>query len=670
MKPNRLIHSSSPYLLQHAHNPVDWYEWGKEAFDKATTENKPLLISIGYSSCHWCHVMEKECFEKEEIAAVMNAHFVCIKVDREERPDVDQLYMDAVQAMGLNGGWPLNVFCTPDQKPFYGGTYFPPKNWVQVMQNIQEAYMNRLDEIQSSAESLSKHLKEMDVHRFLQKAAEKKLEEDILTIYKKLESKFDYTFGGLDKAPKFVMPSIWLWMLRYYHISQNKEALNHIILTLKKMSMGGLYDQIGGGFARYAVDAEWMVPHFEKMLYDNAQLLSLYAEAYSITRDEEFKRIIEECFNWLQKEMTSENGAYYSAIDADSEGEEGKFYTWDYTEIKSVLGEHASLFIQYFNIKEESNWHEGDNILYRDIYDEEFLSEHHLSKEQWGKLLADMKSKLYELRSKRVHPALDDKIITSWNAMCICGLTDAFKATGDEKFLLSAITNIRFLEKHLIEDNVLYRSYKNKRSQVQGFLDDYAYLIQAYIKLYQVTFEEKYIFVAKDWIQKCLDEFFDHQDGYFFYTSSKAEKLISRKKEIFDNVIPSSNALMAQNLYYAGSMLDVADWKEKAMHMCSSLGQTIITEPNYMSHWAIVWTEIRKNLAEVVFSGKDALELRRQFSKHYQPFTLLMANINGTSLPLAKDKIATSNKTTIYVCKNKTCKLPVHEISEAIQQLE
>ena len=669
MKANRLIHSSSPYLLQHAHNPVDWYEWGNEAFQKAISENKPLLISIGYSSCHWCHVMEKECFEKEEIAGVMNAYFVCIKVDREERPDVDQLYMDAVQAMGLNGGWPLNVFCTPEQKPFYGGTYFPPNNWVQILKNIHQAFVNNKEEINSSAESLSNHLKEMDVSRFMQKADENKLNDDLHSIYQKFANKFDTTWGGLDKEPKFVMPSIWLWLLRFHYITKNREALDQIVLTLKKMSMGGLYDQIGGGFARYSVDAEWKVPHFEKMLYDNAQLLSLYAEAYTITKDPAFKNILHETFDWLQNEMTHDEGGFFSAIDADSEGEEGKFYTWTHQEIIDTLGENAKLIIDYFNVREESNWHEGDNILFREKYDEGFLTGNNLNESKWASILADARSKLYEVRSKRIAPSLDDKIISSWNAMCICGLLDAYKALADQRCLSAAIKNIQFLERNLIEDGVLYRSHKNKRAQVRGFLDDYAYLIQAYIKLYQHTFNEQYIFSAKEWLERGMKEFYDEKDSFFFYNSVYAEQLITRKKEIFDNVIPSSNALMTQNLFFLGSILDNDDWKEKALLACTALSQTILTEPNYMSQWAIVWTEIRKGMHEVVFAGEGALDLSTSFSLNYQPFTLLMGNIDGADVPLAKDKIALKNKGTIYVCKNKTCQLPVHTIEEALQQL-
>ncbi|HMQ00997.1 MAG TPA: DUF255 domain-containing protein, partial [Cyclobacteriaceae bacterium] len=347
---NRLIHATSPYLLQHAHNPVDWFEWGKEALDKAKKENKIILVSIGYSACHWCHVMERESFENEQIATIMNKHFVCIKVDREERPDIDHLYMDAVQAMGMHGGWPLNVFCTPDQKPFYGGTYFPPQTWTQVLQNIQHAYQHKNDEIIESAESLSTHLNQQGIGRFMQSSDAKSLTENLEKIYQELAKKFDHKWGGLDKAPKFIMPSIWQWLLRYCYISKNEEAIKHLKLTLSKIQMGGIYDHIAGGFARYSVDEKWFVPHFEKMLYDNAQLLSLYAEAYQLTAEENFKTVVHETFQWLVNEMMSSEGGFYSALDADSEGEEGKFYVWTANEITDILGaDAASLIIQFYN---------------------------------------------------------------------------------------------------------------------------------------------------------------------------------------------------------------------------------------------------------------------------------------------------------------------------------
>src|SRR5688572_8012552 len=384
---NRLIHSTSPYLLQHAYNPVDWFEWSDEALQKARQEDKPILVSIGYSSCHWCHVMERESFENESIAGTMNELFVCIKVDREERPDIDAIYMDAVQALGVNGGWPLNVFLTPEQKPFFGGTYFAPPMWTQILRNIHTAFRQNRDTIENSAEELRLHLLRSDVHRFKQPATNLSVRDDIDTIYKKLRTGFDETWGGMDKAPKFIMPSLWHWLLRYYHLTNDQSALNQITLTLKKIAMGGIYDQAGGGFSRYSVDGYWFVPHFEKMLYDNAQLVELYSEAYAITKDDEFKAIVYETFDWLTREMTSDQGGFYSALDADSEGVEGKFYCWTKSELVNVLGADAPTIASYYSVSENGNWEHGSNILIRNKADQEFLRENNFTAQQWNEKL-------------------------------------------------------------------------------------------------------------------------------------------------------------------------------------------------------------------------------------------------------------------------------------------
>jgi uncharacterized protein len=669
MIPNRLINATSPYLLQHAYNPVDWYEWGEEALQKAKAEDKPIIVSIGYSACHWCHVMERECFEKEAIAKVMNDYFVCIKVDREERPDIDQIYMEAVQALGINGGWPLNVFLMPDQKPFYGGTYFPPQSWVQMLTNIHNAYDARRGEIEESAEQLKQHLSRNDIERFKQKSESTELLNDAETIYKNLEQRFDTTWGGLDKAPKFVMPSIWLWLLRYYHLTKKESALTQTLLTLKRMAMGGIYDQIGGGFARYSVDGKWFAPHFEKMLYDNAQLFTLYAEAYAITKDEKFKTVIEETFNWLQREMTNANGAIYSALDADSEGEEGKFYVWTKQELLEALGEDADIINEYYTITTEGNWEHGNNILFQVIPDREFLNRKGISEHEWRNKLNHIKEKLLNIREARVRPGLDDKVITAWNAMMIVGLTDAYKALGDKRFIDAALKNIQFIESTLMDQKTLYRSYKDKRSNIKGFLDDYAYVIQAYLRLYQTTFNEAWLIKAKDITEETLIQFYDANDNYFNYTSNDSEKLIATKKEIFDNVIPSSNSVMAQNLFHLGTLLGNEEWIKIATNMTMDLSHIIKSEPNYMSNWAIVLTEIKKGMAEVAIVGNTVDLIRGEFQNHYEPFALLMGSNNGhTILPLLQDKVL-STQPTIYVCFNKTCKLPVHNVENALKQL-
>lgn len=668
-KPNSLIHSTSPYLLQHAYNPVDWFEWGTVALQKAIKEDKPILVSIGYSACHWCHVMERECFEIEDIAQIMNEFFVCIKVDREERPDIDQIYMEAVQALGINGGWPLNVFLTPDQKPFYGGTYFSPQAWAQVLHNIHKAYTGNRQKLEASAEELRLHLLRSDVERFKQNNNNAEWEEDIQTTYNNLASRFDTVWGGVDKAPKFIMPSVWMLLLRYYHITNDPAAMEQIKITLDKIAQGGIYDQVGGGFARYAVDVQWFAPHFEKMLYDNAQLISLYAEAYAITKNDEYKKIVTETFDWLNREMTSNEGGFYSALDADSDGAEGKFYVWTKSELKDVLGLDGELISTYYAATADGNWEHGNNILKRNDTDIVFLKEHNIPAADWNEMLKNAKLQLRTHRENRVRPALDDKIITAWNAMMVCGLTDAYRVFGDIAFLDAALRNMRFIEKELSVGCQLYRSFKGKRSTTEGFLDDYAYVIQAQLRLYQTTFDEYWIKQAEKFIDYALANFYDSSDGFFYYTSALAEKLITRKKEIFDNVIPSSNAVMAQNLFLVGTLLDKEEWKQVGSGMTSSLAHMIMSEPNYMSQWAIVHAEIQKGMKEVLLTGRGIQKLRAELQQDFLPFTLMQGSVGHSDLPLFEGKVALQGRDTIYVCQDKTCGIPVHTVEDAKRQL-
>jgi uncharacterized protein YyaL (SSP411 family) len=656
--PNRLIHATSPYLLQHAQNPVDWYEWSTEALQKAKSENKPILVSIGYSSCHWCHVMEHESFENEAIADLMNQHFICIKVDREERPDIDQVYMEAVQAMQQNGGWPLNVFLTPDQKPFYGGTYFPPQNWSQLLKQIDHTFKVKRKEIDESANDLAQHLQTSDLKRFGQPNDTAFNQEQLDAMYEILVKRYDTMWGGIEKAPKFVMPSIWLFLLRYYAATENKQALEMVAHTLRQLAFGGIYDQLGGGFARYSVDGEWFAPHFEKMLYDNAQLLSLYAEAYNISHDPIFKETVYETANWIAREMMHPEGGFYSALDADSEGIEGKFYTWTETELRGVLGKDTEKLMQFYQATAEGNWEHGRNILRRDPQTTIAESDE----------IKKLKSKLLAKRSKRIRPDLDDKILTGWNAMTIQGLVDCYKAFQDEYFLKLALNGISFLEEHLISDKV-YRAWKGKRSETEGFLEDYAFLIQAYTSLYQVTFNEGWLYRAQTWCEYVLQYFMDSEERFFFYSSNTAEALIARKKEIFDNVIPGSNSVMARNLHQLGILLDREDWKTQARTMTTKLLHLITAEPVYTCHWAVLLSELIHEPAEVVIAGSEALTQRTELHQHYLPFTLTAGSTGDSSLPLLENRLPKSG-TLIYVCRNKTCQLPVDNVTDALNQIK
>jgi uncharacterized protein YyaL (SSP411 family) len=657
---NRLAQSTSPYLLQHANNPVNWFEWGNEALTKAVAEDKPILVSIGYSSCHWCHVMEHESFENDAIANIMNEHFVCIKVDREERPDIDQVYMEAVQAMQQNGGWPLNVFLTPDQKPFYGGTYFPPKNWSHLLVQINQAFREKRTEIDKSATSLREHLQTSDLQRFAKDTESTLQKESLTNMFKILESRFDKTWGGLEKAPKFVMPSIWLFLLRYHAMTKSTESLHMVTHTLRQMAFGGIYDQLGGGFSRYSVDAEWFAPHFEKMLYDNGQLLSLYSESYALTKDTLFKDVVYQTVSWLTTEMKHQEGGFYSALDADSEGIEGKFYTWTASEINHTLGDSSPVFLAYYQATEEGNWEHGRNILRKDPNTQNPVE---------PKEISEQKQKLLSERAKRIRPGLDDKIITGWNAMTIQGLIDAYKAFQDSYFLTLAQNAISFIENNLIENGKVFRAYKNKHSETEGFLEDYAFLIQAYTSLYQVTFNESWLQKATHWCDYVQEHFYDHKEGYFHFASNNAESLIARKKEIFDNVIPGSNSVMARNLFTLGTISDRDDWKQQTSDMVSKLSSLITSEPGYMCHWAVLLTEMINTPYEIVISGDNAHVLREELHAHYLPFSITVGSNGKSELPLLQGREPKNNQTLIYVCQNKTCQLPVESINQALDQL-
>jgi uncharacterized protein YyaL (SSP411 family) len=668
-KPNHLIHSTSPYLLQHAYNPVEWYEWGEEALSRAREESKPILVSIGYSSCHWCHVMERESFENTDIAQLMNAHFICIKVDREERPDIDQVYMDAVQAMGIHGGWPLNVFLTTDQKPFFGGTYFSPSVWTNVLKNIYIAYETRKYEIHQSAEELAQHLAASDLHKYSSLSRMEDLKDGLNSIYTNIEKKFDPLWGGVDKAPKFIMPSIWQMLLRYNHLTENRAALQQVQITLNKILDGGIYDQIGGGFARYSVDAEWFAPHFEKMLYDNAQLISLYSEAYSVTYNPDYKRVVFETFDWLNREMCDANGGYYSALDADSEGEEGRYYTWTLKEITDILTDEGRLFASYFGVIPEGNWEHGRNILKRIVSDADFIREHQLTDSVLTEKLNTWKSTLLAQRNQRIKPGLDDKILTGWNAMMILGLLRAYHTFDYKPFLESALKNISFLERNLMDGEKIYRSFKGTRSSTEGFLDDYAYVLLAYLQLYQSDFNEHWLYRASGILNYVIRNFFDPREGLFYYSSESAEKLIARKKEIFDNVIPSSNSLMAIVLYRMGVMLDNPEWKTISMKMVDQFSGLIQQEPNYMSNWGIAYMEKNFSLAEVAIVGQQFHSVANQLQRDFLPFALFAGTENPSNLPLLKDKSIINKQTTLYVCRNYSCQKPVHDVDEAKRQI-
>lgn len=680
---NSLINETSPYLLQHAHNPVEWHPWGDVALQKAKAENKPILVSIGYSACHWCHVMERESFENEAIAAIMNEHLVCIKVDREERPDVDAIYMDALQAMGLRGGWPLNVFLMPDAKPFYGGTYFPAENWANLVESISNAFKNEREKLQKSADGFTQNMVVKESEKYQMNIGDEQLkvsEQELITIFNRLHKDFDFEKGGMNRSPKFPMPSIWKFLLRYYAVTKDQRALEHLKLTLDRIALGGIYDTLGGGWTRYSTDEDWKVPHFEKMLYDNGQLTSLYAEAYALTRDNLYKEKVTETIDWLEREMMSDEGGFYSALDADSEGEEGKFYVWTKAEIEAILGKDADSFCETFDFSQKGNWEHGNNVVHLESRD--FMKD-------GFPLTNEIKQKLFDYRSKRVRPGLDDKILCSWNGLMLRGLIDAYRYIGTQKFLDLALQNAHFLlEKMTIkvttedgsEGRGLWHNYKNGKANLIAYLEDYACVIDSYIALYQVTFDEKWLQEAEMLTDYVIANFYDAEDEFFYFTDIQGEELIARKKEIFDNVIPASNSMMGINLYNLGLILGDStsrrnDFIEISNLMLAKMKRIILTDPQWVTQWACLATQHATPTAEIAIVGDNLLNIRSLIDAQYLPNKVFVGTKTNSdelcsALPLLKNRTAIRGETTIYVCFNKTCQLPTSDVQKALDLLQ
>lgn len=668
--PNNLINSSSPYLKQHAHNPVNWYPWGQEALQKAKDEDKPMIVSIGYSACHWCHVMERESFENEDIANVMNEGFVCIKVDREERPDVDQIYMEAIQTMGINGGWPLNVFTLPDQRPFYGGTYFQPKQWLHILNSIIQAFHEKRQQLEESAKEFSKAISITDSEKYgwVDHGFSADLQE-LKQMAFSMKNHFDNKEGGLSRAPKFPNPPIWKFLLTSNVRAQDKEIHDQVMLTLDKMASGGIYDQIGGGFARYSVDEKWFAPHFEKMLYDNGQLISLYSIAYKIDKNERFREVVYESIAFVRRELMSPEYGFYAALDADTEGEEGNYYIWGEPELDQILGPNAGLIKSYFNTQADGNWERGFNILFTDKSSEEYAKEQDLSLELFAEKLNKAKSKLLQEREKRERPGLDDKILTSWNSLMLKGLINAFHAFGDRSFLELAEINASFIHENLMEGSALLRSYPTGSAIIHGYLDDYAFTIDAFISLYQATFKSQWLNASITLTNYVIEHFYDPKEELFFYTDNNSEQLIARKKEIFDNVIPASNSTIAQSLFFLGNLMKNESYMEISKNMISKIAPMIKTDPQYLTNWGTLYSFHTYPMVEIAIVGNDYLPFAHEIQQYFLPNMVIAANHESKDEPLLKGRTAINGKTTIYVCFDKSCKLPVHSVKEALEQI-
>jgi len=665
---NALIHESSPYLLQHANNPVDWMPWGKEAFKKAEKENKLVLVSIGYAACHWCHVMEHESFEDTTVAKLMNDHFVCIKVDREERPDVDEIYMTAVQLMTQRGGWPLNCFALPDGRPFYGGTYFQKGQWMEVLQSLYATYQEDPEKVNEYAENVANGVKKATIIEVesTQNPFEIEVLDEMVVNWKR---GFDNKDGGPNRAPKFPLPNNYQFLLRYGYLSKNKEILDHVKLSLNKMAWGGIYDQIGGGFARYATDMKWKVPHFEKMLYDNAQLITLYSEAYQATKDDLYKEIVYQSIEFVNRELRNPMGGFYSSLDADSEGEEGKFYIWNEEELQSLLDDEEYQFIKkYYNINSKGYWENDQYILLREESDASFSKANDLELDQVKEKRRSINAKLMKARDKRIRPGLDDKILTSWNGLMINALCDAYLAFEDLSFLTEAEKEMQFLiDKQWGDDGSLMHSYKDGRSTINGFLEDYSIVIEALISLYTCTFNEAYLEKATALTNYAIDHFYNHDTKMFYFTSNLDDPLISRTYETNDNVIPASNSIMAKNLFYLGHYFDNNDYLKTSDAMLNNVANKMHTYGPSYSNWGILMLHHSYPFYEVAISGKELSTINLELNKHYLPNKLILGAEKESSLQLMEGKI--SNKTMIYVCVNKACQLPVSTVNEAVKQI-
>ena len=666
---NRLAEATSPYLREHADNPVEWYEWGPEALERARRENKPLLISIGYASCHWCHVMEEESFMDTAVARMMNDNFISIKIDREQRPDIDQIYLDAAQLISGSAGWPLNAFALPDGKPFYAATYFPRDQWMMLLKQISDAYRTEKNLLLEQAEALTKGISSQNV---ITPAGDSLLAFD-KQIYKEIfpswESALDLVHGGQKGAPKFPMPVIWEFLFQYHHLTGDQNALHAATTTLDRMAAGGIYDQLGGGFARYATDNEWKEPHFEKMLYDNAQLVSLYAHAYQVTKNPVYKNVVDETLSFVAREMTNEDGAFYSSINADSEGEEGKYYTWSKQEFDDILGNTSALISKYYQVTEAGDYSEGKNILHRSLHPEAFAEQKGREESEWNKILSEGRRKLLDARRNRVRPSTDDKILAAWNALMLQGYLDAYVATSTPEYLKMALQNARFIKANLLnKSGALWRSYSGGKAGIEAFLDDYAFTALAFVRLYEVTFDMHWLATARLLADYVIEHFDDPGNGMFYYTSDLSDSLVVRAKQISDNVMPSSNSAMAEVLLLLGEYYQHKPYAARSQRMINQImHDSMRSKDPFYANWARVAGVNIYRPFQVAIVGPEAVKRSIELQRYYNPLAIYLGG-EEEALPLLENKVV-EGKTIIYVCRDQICKLPVQEVDKALEQL-
>ena len=665
---NKLAKETSPYLLQHAHNPVDWYPWGPEALQKAVQEDKPILVSIGYAACHWCHVMERESFEDEATAQIMNQHFVNIKIDREERPDLDHIYMDALQAMTGSGGWPLNVFLTPEAKPFYGGTYFPPipaygrASWKEVLEKISHAFRERRNEINQQADQLTGHLEKSNYFgNSIQEGPSlftKDLPEAIAVQLLKVADREE---GGFSKAPKFPQTFSIQFLLHHYYYTENQDALKQACLSLDKMIQGGIYDQLEGGFARYATDNDWLIPHFEKMLYDNALLVNSLCEAYQLTQNPEYAAVIRQTLDFVNRAWTSPEGGFYSAFDADSEGEEGKYYVWDYEEVITLLGDASPLFCTYFDITPGGNW-EGKNILRRLHKLENIAANYGLSETEARSSLQASIAKLLHVRSKREKPLLDDKIILGWNALMVQAYAKAFMALGEESYRKKVVETLQFIDQYFHLEGEYYHTYKNGVAKHPAFLDDLAYWVEALIIAQEITSDTAYLLKAREITAYLQKHFADASTDFFFFTPDFQKDIIVRKKEVYDGATPSGNSTMARNLHDLAMVFDLPEWKNQAIRMVVAMQTSLLRYPVSFGKWAQLFQGICYGIPEIALVGERFEEKHLEFLRIFIPQRIYQSAATANdNFPLLAGKSAV-NPSHFYPCKQYRCLQPILEV--------
>ena len=662
---NALVDETSPYLLQHAHNPVNWRPWSQNALDDAKKEDKLVLVSIGYSSCHWCHVMEEETFEDEEVAKVMNENFVSIKVDREERPDVDQIYMTALQLISGNGGWPLNVITLPNGKPLYGGTYHTKEQWTQVLTKINDLYKNDPDKAAEYADMVASGIAETNI---IQPSSNFSLlsKEALNSSVENWRANWDLEKGGDSGSQKFMIPSNLSFLLDYAALSKDEQAKAHVSNTLDQMALGGINDHIAGGFYRYSTDPEWKIPHFEKMLYDNAQALSLYSKAYTIFKKIEYKNVVWETIDFLKNEMKNEGGGYYAALNADSEGVEGKFYVWRQEELKTILGKDYNLFASYYDIADDTVWEDGKHVLRRTMSDSDFIAQNKITGNTLNAAKSEWKKKIMKARAKRTRPSIDDKVITSWNALLITGLVDAYKAFGQKTYLKEAESIFQYLEKNSYRTESLVHTYKQGSKQKEGFLEDYTFLAQAALRLYSVTFKTEYLDFARKLTRFAESKFGDESSGMYRY--NEGDNLIAKIIKTDDGVLPSPNAVMAHNLFKLGHIDYNTSYTEKSKKMLSAMVPMIRESASNYSKWNTLLLQNTFPYFEVAVVGDASNSLVASLNEKHLPNTLVVGSTINSGLPLFKDRYIEGD-TYIYVCQNTTCKLPVKTVRQAIQQM-